>query len=161
MDLCKQSVRAIAQRTRWNSSLSKREGNWTPFLKRRRKVFYVCRVCIQDSSFNNSDNDAMKLSVNEAKLTGLWARNCATITKVLILNLPSGPKISGLFEKQVPGAELTFAKTSGTVTGDRERVGQWLTSSSPVTIPETISRRISAPVPLCSRRIAFFWALPK
>ena len=158
MDLCKQSVRAIAQRTRWNSSLSKREGNWTPFLKRRRKVFYVC---IQDSSFNNSDNDTMKLSVNEAKLTGLWPRNCATITKVLILNLPSSRKVSGLFEKQVPGAELTFAKTSGTVTGDRERVGQWLTSSSPVTLPETISRRISAPVPFCSRRTAFFWALPK
>ena len=25
------------------------------------------------------ENDTMKLSVNEAKLTGLWARNCATI----------------------------------------------------------------------------------
>ena len=27
----------------------------------------------------------MKLSVNEAKLTGLWARNFATIQQVLIL----------------------------------------------------------------------------
>ena len=34
----------------------------------------------------------MKLSVNEAKLTGLYARNCATIQQVLILKLPSGPK---------------------------------------------------------------------
>lgn len=79
MDLCKQSVRAIAQGTRWNSSLSKREGNWTPFLERRGKVFY--------------DNDTMKLSVNEAKLTGLGARNCATITKVLILKFSFGPEM--------------------------------------------------------------------
>ena len=34
----------------------------------------------------------MKLSVSEAKLTGLYARNCATIQQVLILKLPSGPK---------------------------------------------------------------------
>ena len=68
------------------------KGNWTPFLERRGKVFYVCRVCIQDSSFNNSDNDTKKLSVNEAKLTGLWARNCATITKVLILKFTFGPE---------------------------------------------------------------------
>ena len=32
----------------------------------------------------------MKLSVNEAKLTGLWAVNCASIQQVRIL--PSGPK---------------------------------------------------------------------
>ena len=36
-----------------------------------KKLFYVCRVCIQDQSFNNFENDTMKLSVNEAKLTGL------------------------------------------------------------------------------------------
>ena len=34
----------------------------------------------------------MKLSVNEAKLTGLWARNCATIQKVLIWNFAFGHK---------------------------------------------------------------------
>ena len=39
---------------------------------RARKLFYVCRVCVQDQSFNNFENDTiMKLSVNEAKLTGL------------------------------------------------------------------------------------------
>jgi len=38
------------------------------------KRFYVYRVCIQDQSFNNFENDSMKLSVKEAKLTGLWAR---------------------------------------------------------------------------------------
>ena len=48
--------------------------------------------------------------------------------------------------------EFTFAKTSGTVTSvtrnkDREKIGQQLTSASPITIPETIVRRISAPVP--------------
>ena len=48
---------------------------WNKFLERPRKLFYVCRVCIQD--FNNSENGTMKLSFNEAKLTGLLARNCA------------------------------------------------------------------------------------
>ena len=35
------------------------------------KLFYVCRFSIQDQSFNNFENDTKKLSVNEAKLTGL------------------------------------------------------------------------------------------
>ena len=34
----------------------------------------------------------MKLSVKEAKLTGLWARNCATIQQVLIVKSTSGPE---------------------------------------------------------------------
>ena len=39
----------------------------------------------------------MKLSVNEAKLTGLCARNCATIQQVLILKFAFGPeKLPGL-----------------------------------------------------------------
>ena len=49
------------------------------FLERPRKLFYVCRVCIQDLSFGNAENDTMKLSLNEAKLTGLWTRNCAAV----------------------------------------------------------------------------------
>ena len=154
MALCKQSVRGDSvQRTRWNSSLSKREGNGTLFLERRGKLFCVC---IQDSSFNNSDNDTMKPSVNEAKLTGFSARNCATITKVLILKFTFGPEKFPGFSRNRSLGELTFEKISGTVTRDRERVGQWLTSSSPVTIPQTISRCISAPVPFCSRRTGFF-----
>ena len=35
------------------------------------KLFFVCCVCIQDQSFNNFENNTIKLSVNEAKLTGL------------------------------------------------------------------------------------------
>ena len=35
------------------------------------KLFCVCRIYIQDQSFNNFDNDTMKLSVDEAKSTGL------------------------------------------------------------------------------------------
>ena len=31
----------------------------------------VCRVCIQEQSFKKYENGTMKLSVNEAKLTGL------------------------------------------------------------------------------------------
>ena len=34
----------------------------------------------------------MKLSINEAKLTGLWARNCAAIKEVLILKFAFGPE---------------------------------------------------------------------
>ena len=43
------------------------------------KLFFVCCINIQDQSFNNFDNDTMKLSVNEKKLTSLWSRNCGTI----------------------------------------------------------------------------------
>ena len=35
------------------------------------KLFYVCCVCIHDESFNNFDNDKIKLPVKEEKLTGL------------------------------------------------------------------------------------------
>ena len=39
----------------------------------------------------------MKSSVHEVKLTGLWARNCATIQQVLISNFTFGPeKLPGL-----------------------------------------------------------------
>ena len=39
----------------------------------------------------------MKLSVDEAKLTGLWARNCATIEVVWILKFVFGlEKLPGL-----------------------------------------------------------------
>ena len=60
------------------------------------------RVCIQDQGSNNFENDIIKLSVNEAKLTGLWARNCATIQQILILNLPSGPKSFWAFRETGP-----------------------------------------------------------
>ena len=41
-------------------------------------------------------------SVNEGKLTGLWAKNCATIQEVLILKFALGPeKLSGL-SRNVP-----------------------------------------------------------
>ena len=49
------------------------------------KLFCVCCVCIQEQSFNNFENNTMKLSVSEAKLTVSWARNCATIQLVWIL----------------------------------------------------------------------------
>ena len=34
----------------------------------------------------------MKLSVNEAKLTGLWARNCASLQQILTLKFALGPE---------------------------------------------------------------------
>ena len=43
----------------------------SPYLFGPEKLFYVCRVCIQDQSFINFENDTMKLSFSEAKLTDL------------------------------------------------------------------------------------------
>ena len=54
------------------------------------KLFYVCRVCTQEQSFNYFEIDTMRLSVNEAKLTGLWAGNCCTIKLVFISNFAFG-----------------------------------------------------------------------
>ena len=49
----------------------------------------------------------MKLSVNETKLTGLWARNCA-IEQVQILKFAFGPeKFSGLSRN---GAQIRSRK---------------------------------------------------
>ena len=52
-----------------------------------RKAVLCCCVFIQDQSFNNFENNTIKLLGNEAKLTGLWARNWATIQQVLILSV--------------------------------------------------------------------------
>ena len=62
------------------------------------KLFYVCRVWIQDQSFINFENDTMKPSFSEAKLTDLWARNCATFEQFSDLKISAfGPeKLSGL-----------------------------------------------------------------
>ena len=47
----------------------------------------------------------MKLSVNEATLTGMCARNCATSQQVLVLKFAFGPrKATGPFEKPAPGS---------------------------------------------------------
>ena len=64
--------------------------------------FFVWRVCIQDQSFNNFENDTMKLSDNGAKLNGLWARNCAIIQQVLIFKFALGPKSHWVFREMGP-----------------------------------------------------------
>ena len=84
------SVLVLRSRTRFSK---------VPITFRTRKAVYVYRVCIQDQSFNNFENefDTMKLSANEAKLAGLCARNRATIQQVLILKVAFGPeKLPGL-----------------------------------------------------------------
>ena len=53
-----------------------------PITFQARKLFYACRVCTQEQSFNSFENGTMKLSVNEPKLTGLWAGNRGTIQQV-------------------------------------------------------------------------------
>ena len=64
----------------------------------------LCLLDLQSrSNFNNVESDTMKLSVNEAKLTGFWARNYATIQQVLILEFSFKPeKLLGLFKKCNP-----------------------------------------------------------
>ena len=64
----------------------------------------------------------MKLSVNEAKLTGLLSRNCATIQKVLILKFAFGSeKLSGLSRNR-PLARLLTAKDLGIVWRDSQNM---------------------------------------
>ena len=47
---------------------------------------------VQDQTLNSFENNTMKLSENEAILTGLWASNCATIQQVLILKFAFRPE---------------------------------------------------------------------
>ena len=57
--------------------------------------------CIQDQGSNNFENDIIKLSVNKAKLIGLWAINCDTIQQVLIFKFALRPEeIFRPFEKR-------------------------------------------------------------
>jgi len=56
------------------------------------------------------------------------------------------PQYKGMIGKKEGNlANLTFAKTSGTVARDWEKIGQQLTGTSSVTIPETIAGRMSVP----------------
>ena len=56
---------------------------------------------------NNFENDTMELSVYEAKLTGLWARNYATIQQVLISKFAFvREKVTKSFEKGAPEVNL-------------------------------------------------------
>ena len=69
----------------------------SPFLERPSDFFspescFVCHVCLQYQSFNNFESCTMKLSIKKAKLTGLWAMNCASVQEVLILKFPFGAR---------------------------------------------------------------------
>ena len=83
-----------------------------PVTFRARKAVCVCCVCVQDQSFNNFENNTMKLSVDEAKLTGMWAWNCAAFQQVVILKFALGPeKFPGLARNgpSVPNESLAKA----------------------------------------------------
>ena len=54
---------------------------------------------------------------------------------------------SSLQKRERDWGKFTFAKTSGTVTIETGKIGQWLISVSPVTNPGTIAGHISTPVP--------------
>ena len=56
----------------------------------------------------------MDLSVNEEKLTGVWARNCDTIQQVLILKFAFGPeKFPGLSRNGPLGLIMYALATAG------------------------------------------------
>ena len=76
-------------------------------------MFCVCRNYIQDQSFNNFENNKMKLSVNKAKLSGLWTRNCADIPQVWNLKFAFRPKkVSWHFKKRAPGGNSVLSQSS-------------------------------------------------
>ena len=80
--------RRISRGIRLHLTFLKRVGIIATKLKKCPVLFYVGRVCIQIQSFNNSENDTIKLSVNEVKLTGLRVTNCTTIIqKTLIFKI--------------------------------------------------------------------------
>ena len=62
----------------------------------------------------------MKLYVNEAKLTGLWARKCASIQQVLILKFvfESEHEVSGSVEKRAPGRHSTTGLNENVVVAE-------------------------------------------
>ena len=67
----------------------------------------LCLLCAQDQTLNNFENNTMKLSENEAILSGLWASNCATIQQVLILKIClQARKVSGSVEKRAAGLRV-------------------------------------------------------
>ena len=86
-------------------------------LKKKRDCSQSRKVVLsfpwQDQTFNNFENDTIKLSLNEAELTGLSARNnCDTIQQVLILNLLSGPKsFRAFWEKEPWGHQVISLRT--------------------------------------------------
>ena len=69
------------------------------------------------------------------------------VTKINLLSRVSCRQIpwtrTPIYRRDGNWAELTFAKTSGTVTTDSQK----LTGASPVTIPESIAWRISVRIP--------------
>ena len=76
------------------------------------QLFFVCRVCIQDQSFNNFENGTMKLSLNEAKTDWflsweLWYYSTGFNFKIRL----RARKDIGPFEKCAP-SEKAKAKPS-------------------------------------------------
>ena len=60
-------------------------------------MFAVFTFKIKVSISKNFETNKSKLSVNEEKLAGLWARNCASIRQVWILKFAFGTeKFPGL-----------------------------------------------------------------
>jgi len=90
--------------------------SWGPFLERSENfsgpescfMFAAFAVKIKVFQWYN------KLSVNKAKSTCLWARNCSTIQTVLILKFAFGAKkFAGTFERLAPYVKaLIFVKFS-------------------------------------------------
>ena len=70
------------------------------------KLFYVCHFAFKIKH--------LKFWINETELTGLWARNCATIQQFFILKFEiclRVRKVTGSSEKRVPGPKTFLQST--------------------------------------------------
>ena len=112
------------------------------------KYFYLCHTAAI-----LSQRDLKSFVYARLASFSLRERGLTKLLKSPETKLP--PRDKGLYisihhfknDRETNWTELTFAKTSGTVTSDREKIGQSPTSASPVTIPETTAGCISAPDP--------------
>ena len=77
-----------------------------------------------ERSINNVENDTMELSVNEAELAGLWARNFATIQQVL--NCLRVQKVTGPFKKLALGVFFKESYPVLSLATTRRRKKDWV-----------------------------------
>ena len=91
-----------------------------PVTFRARKAVLGLLCLHSRSKFNNFENNTMKLYVNEAKLTGLWARKCASIQQVLVLKFVFEPEheVSESVEKRAPGRHSTTGLNENVVVAE-------------------------------------------
>ena len=84
-----------------------------PVTFRARKAV-LCLTCLYSrSKFSNFENETMKLSINEAKLTSFELETVLLFNRCWFSNLPSGPKsYPRAFRETGPWSKMSFIGTS-------------------------------------------------